>query len=208
MDIKEKKTLRFQFLKTIYDKTEEGYTRLDGEDIGRELNIKKDEASKIIQYLIDENLLEGMGSGLGVVITHYGILEVEEALSHPDKPTEHFPPINIISIGTMNNSVIQQGSPGGSQHIENKIKQSNPDLKEFLVSLKDNIQKLNLSFDAQNEMLAEILTAEAQSNSPKPKISILNESLKTIRNLLEGVASEAMAPVFIEKVNLLLSAFS
>lgn len=51
---------------------------------------------------------------------------------------------------------------------------------------KRNVKK---KADAQ----AELRTVEAQLASSKPKLSILRESLKTLRNLAEGVASNAIA---------------
>jgi hypothetical protein len=108
----------------------------------------------------------------------------------------------------MVNSAIQQGSHGSTQIVETKIKEAIPDIKTFLEELKTSIDKLNLSVDSQQELMAEIKTMDSQVSSPKPKSIIIHESLKTIRNLLEGVASEAMAPLFIQKVTLLLSVFS
>lgn len=125
-----------------------------------------------------------MGAGIGVAITHYGVVEIEEAISEPEKPTEHFPAFNIISIGSMNNSTIQQASAGATQNINGFNKEIAPDLNSFLSELKASINKLNLTIEAQQEMMAEIQTTEIQVNSPKPKSSILKESLLTIRNLL------------------------
>jgi len=47
-----------------------------------------------------------------------GIHEVEDAASYPNEATEHFP-VNIISIGTMIHSQIQQSSNKTSQRITN-----------------------------------------------------------------------------------------
>jgi hypothetical protein len=210
MTIHEKKKQRFEFLKSIYEATNGNESiPVDGKLIGNELGIDHENSSNIIQYLIGEGLLKPSGAGLRMVITHSGIMEVEEALESPEKPTQHFLPINnYVSIGSMVNSSIQQGSPGAKQTFENKVKEASPDIKAFIVELKKAIDKLNLTIEVQNEMMAEIQTVETQSNSPKPKPTIIQESLKSIKTILEGVAVEAAAPLFIQKVNILLSMFS
>ncbi|HWZ21702.1 MAG TPA: hypothetical protein VNW06_03565 [Cytophagaceae bacterium] len=209
MDLKEKKKIRFQFLKAVYDVTDGDETAIvNGEEIGKDISLDWDTASNVIQYLFGENLVEPRGMGLHIGITHSGVIEIEEALNHPEKPTAHFPAINLISIQNMTNSVIQQSSPGAAQNINLNIEQSLPDLNSFLSELKTSINKLNLTIESQNEMLAEIQTVEAQANSPKPKALIIREGLNTIRNLLEGVATEAIAPLFIQKVGMLLSAIN
>lgn len=210
MTIQERKKQRFEFLKFIYSVTGGNESRpVDGKVVGNEIGITNDNALNIIQYLIGEGLLEPNGAGLRVTITHQGVVEVEEAIENPDKPTEHFLPMNnYINIGSMINSSIQQGSPGAIQTFENKVKAATPDIKSFIVELKEAINKLNLTVEAQNEMMAEIQTVEIQSNSPKPKHTIIQESLKTIKTILEGVAVEACAPLFIQKVGILLSMLS
>ena len=138
-----------------------------------------------------------------LVFPHYGIKEVEEALENPDEGTQHFPAVNIINVGTMTNSVIQQSSPSGAQNI-NFGAEEKADLKSFLLELKQSLDQLNLASDEQNEIIADINTAEVQVDSPKPKTNILRESLKSIRAILEGAAANA-TPELIEKASMFIA---
>ena len=53
-----------------------------------------------------------------ISITHYGIKEVEDAKASPAQPTHHFPAVNVINVGSMVNSAIQQASPDALQTIQ------------------------------------------------------------------------------------------
>ena len=52
--------------------------------------------------------------------------------------------------------------------------------------------------DNLNELRQEIQTLKVQLASPKPKSIILNESLKTIKDLLLSVTGNIYTPVIIE----------
>jgi hypothetical protein len=208
MDIQKLKKQRFLFLQKVYDESE-GDTSCIGsiDEIGQQLGMDDLTAGRIAQYLIDEGLLEARGLGGTIGISHEGVLEVEEALSNPDKPTQHFLPLNIIHVHTMNNSVIQQGTTNSTQNIT--ITSDNiSDLKSFLNDLKIALQKMQLSVDAQGEVLAEITTLEAQTNSPKPKRTIIGEALKSLRSILEGVAGNFATPLFQVTLPHLINTFS
>jgi hypothetical protein len=69
-----------------------------------------DEASRIGEYLRDKGLIKFVTIRPQVAITDYGIDYVENALAEPEKPTALFPPVNILRIGQMVNSQIQQGT--------------------------------------------------------------------------------------------------
>lgn len=208
MNIQLLKKQRFLFLEKVYNETQgDTSCMVDTEEIGQELGIDDLASRRIAQYLIDEGLLEAMAIGGGIGLSHNGVLEVEEALSNPDKPTQHFLPVNIINIGSMNNSVIQQGTTNSTQTVT--IKAENiADLKSFLLDLKVSLQKMQLSMESQNEVLAEIATLEAQANSPKPKRTIIGEALKSLRSVLEGVAGNVATPLFQVTLPHLINSFS
>ena len=117
IDIEDMKKKRFAFLHTFYEKTGGGDRRNIGYtigDIGEKLGFTPEEAEKIAWYLHDEGLIEILTLDLHIRITQAGIHEIEEAVSHPDKPTDHFPK-NVIHIETMLGSQIVQASPGATQ---------------------------------------------------------------------------------------------
>lgn len=205
MDLNEKKKNRFLFLKSLYEASNgDTGAMFDQEEVGGELNLPYDETRRIVEYLIGEHLLEARAIGGLVGLTHWGIKEVEQALENPDKPTEHFLPINIINIGSMNNSSLQQGTSNSTINFEVN-ERSSADLETIINSLKNIQDVLDLSIDLQKELISEVATLESQRASPRPKRLIITESLKSIRTILESVTGNAMTPIIVDQITRLLS---
>lgn len=202
ISIDEMKKNRFQFLKSLWELSEHDTRKMFSMNaIGAQLGFDPPLTRIIENYLKEENLVRFVGKkdqdGI-IAITHEGIKEIEDALSKPDKPTEHFLPFNIISIGQMINSQVQQASPGAIQIIngnENKFEE----VKEILRSLKVSIDQLNLNPQKKIDIQADIGTVESQLSSSKPKISIITECLNSIRAILEE-AGGGLAASFIAKL--------
>ena len=64
--------------------------------------------------------------------------------------------------------------------------------------LKKHIARLKLEPQEKSNLEAEVRTIEAQIDSPKPKTSILDESLGSMRAILE--AAEVKAPKIISAI--------
>lgn len=190
--IQKKKQDRFIFLKTVYEESngEEGYI-FNMWEIGKLLNFTRDETSSIFSYLEGEGLLKPMTLGGGFSITHLGILEIEEALSEPDKSTEHFLPFNqynTIHIENMSGGAIQQASNNST--INNNIVSFNTitSIEDYIEKLTDFVNKDIIDKDIQNELLADIETIKQQTKSPKPKKTILKASLQSVKEILIGAS--------------------
>ncbi|MBC7944821.1 MAG: hypothetical protein H7X91_06090 [Burkholderiales bacterium] len=76
-------------------------------------------------------------------------------------------------------------------------------LRDVVKVLKVSVDELPLSAELKAELLAEIQTLESQSNSPKPKESILRESLDSVRRILEGAAGSLVASGLLNQINAL-----
>ncbi|MGR3309885.1 MAG: hypothetical protein ACUZ77_03840 [Candidatus Brocadiales bacterium] len=200
VDIEEMKKKRFQFLKKLYEMTEgDRYKSFVKYQIGEGLDFDKELTDKITQYLNGEELINFPVIGGYVAISHEGIREVEEALSNPDEPTSHFPPINIIYVGTMTNSQIQLNSPEATQIVTidgDKLEE----LKDLIQSLRESINQLNLQPQQKSDFQAEIQTIEAQTSSSKPKASSITECLGSIRRILEGATGSVLASDLLSKI--------
>lgn len=61
---------------------------------------------------------------VGMAITHFEIKEIEDAFTEPDKPTEHFLPINQYNInsGIINGGAIQQATNNSTINYTNSSK--------------------------------------------------------------------------------------
>lgn len=103
------------------------------------------------------------------------------------------------NIGSMQNSQLQQDSSGALQNLEVET-----DLEQvigFINRLKDNTEQLYLNPDSVDELKTEISTIEIQSGSPKPKMSIISEALRSIRTILEGATGNVTASSFLEHIS-------
>jgi hypothetical protein len=102
------------------------------------------------------------------------------------------------NIGSMQNSMLQQHSAGAAQ--TQNITQSKIDLSELIRNIKASTPNLSLEQEIDAELKAEISTLEHQIASPKPKQVIINESLKSIRSILEGVVGSVIATGLLAQI--------
>ncbi|CAA7602207.1 Hypothetical protein DEACI_2880 [Acididesulfobacillus acetoxydans] len=196
------KSDRFHFLRALFEAT--GGRQLSPVNmwtLGKQLGFPGDYTEGIVEYLVEESLVQYFALGGEIVITHNGVVQVEQAISKPDQPTKYFPPINIINVQNMVGSQIQQGNDNSTQTGTFSL----PDpavLASFIDELKSKIPELNLDAEKLQELNSEIITVEAQSKSSKPKYTIIKECLKSIRNILEGTAGSIAASALLAKLAL------
>src|SRR5215218_1756532 len=167
--INERKALRTRFMndlfemadgfRTNYVKTSEIAKRL-----GLVFELGKDygEALAIVNHLEGEGLIEATEEGGDVRLTHSGILEVEQAHSQPDEPTQHLAAINTInnyfhvggSIGGSVNAPIQQASPGATQSLTVIREDDKQQLSDIVRSLRTSIDDFGLEGEDRAELEA------------------------------------------------------
>jgi hypothetical protein len=211
--INQRRALRTQFMNELYEMADGSQTNFVAtRDIAERLGLvfeygkDHDEVFAIVQYLEEERLIEATGDGEAVNLTHLGILEVEQAQSQPDEPTQHFAPINLVYGHTFTNSPIQQGSPGATQSLTVLSQDHQSQLEGIVRSLQTSINDLGLGDEDKAELEAEVRTLEAQVASPKPKKEIVRPSLQSAKRILEGAAVTVAGHEIIEGINLLLGA--
>lgn len=203
-EIEEMKKKRFQFLYRLYKLTGgDVFKQFDMYQTGKELGFDKDLTDKIVQYLKEEGLIKFLAMGGIIGITHQGIREVEEALSKSDTPTEHFPLANIISIGQMINSQIQQASTESIQ-IASFNGDKGKKLMEFIQLLEESKDKLDLEPQQKSDLQSEVQTIKAQMSSSKPKDKVITECLNSIKRILEGAAANILTSRLLDKITTLL----
>lgn len=197
----EKKTNRFRFLHALYEATDgDTHAILSMWKLGLSLGLDRESTSGVVDYLNGEHLLEYRALGGEIGITHYGVLEVERALSEPEKPTQYFPPVvNITHVHSMVNSQIQQGSHGSQQSFS--ISQNDMGaIGDFVRELGARLDTAGLAESLRAEVRAEVSSIEAQLASPKPKQSIIREGLLSIRTILEGAIGNVLATDMLPKL--------
>ncbi len=99
-------------------------------------------------------------------------------------------------ISQMTNSQIQQDTTYSSQSLFNNEIDIEK-LKQIVNLIKESVDSLDIPEQSKSELTADIDTIQTQILSPKPKTSIIRECLHSIRNVLEGVAGNVLAPHLI-----------
>lgn len=203
VDINRKKELRYLFLQRLYELTDGSeLKRIAKDDVAKSFEVSPQETHDIWQYLEGEYLAEPVN--MAVSITHAGVVEIEGALSEPDKPTQYFPPVNIINVHQMHGSVIQQGTTNSVQTVQ-LTNAKKIDIDKFINKLKNALPELKLTQDANSEVSADIATIEAQVGCERPKTGIIRDSLLSIQRVLEGAASAILAQQLLLYIPVLLA---
>ena len=199
--IAEQKLRRFRFLKYLYERTGGSETEIVPDDEAMQgSGLSKHDFDLVCDYLLKEGLIDGTLDA--VCITHAGVMEVEAALTQPDKPTEHFP-VNVIHIEQMSHSQIQQGTAGSTQ--SGTFTSLNlAAVAECVRGLSDQLPGLGLAGDDEAVARGDIATIETQLSSPRPKVEIIKESLRSIRNIADGAVGSMAASGIIVGIAKLL----
>ena len=123
-------------------------------------------------------------------ITHEGVLEVEQAIAGPDRPTSHFPALviaqNYLHVGgSVTDSAIQQGTPDSAQVFERgsdvrileiKAAGGGPRSVDFLVQLQNyGTRPTRVAVTAhvgETPVVVERATLDLLGNAPAERVRI------------------------------------
>jgi hypothetical protein len=184
--LEEKRRRRLLFIRKLYEVTDGSrFARANMLELGAELGWDPSEVQNVVEYLEGEGLLEYVTLGGGITITHLGVLEVEQTLSDPESPTEHFPAaVNVIHIEQMYGSQIQQGTIDSTLEARFLSQDDSESVHALLASLRADLADIVLEEDDRSELEAELGTAELQLQSSRPKLTTIRASLGRIGELL------------------------
>jgi len=99
--------------------------------------------------------------------------------------------------GPVGQAQVQQDTHSSTQSIEmSQLDFSS--LFKFLEKIKNEMSELEIQSEIKRELSSEIATLEAQAKSPKPKYSIISESLSTIRRILEGAGGGVAGQLLLQ----------
>lgn len=106
-------------------------------------------------------------------------------------------------IEQMSHSQIQQNTQHSTQTLNIQTLDLNS-VSQLIQSLKGSVDKLGLDEGRASELNADIITVESQLSSPKPKTTIIKESLRSIRTILEEAAGSSLGAGIIHEIARLL----
>jgi hypothetical protein len=193
-DIERERLNRARFLKLLFEKSGgDEYKWISMWNLGTELGLDKETTSRITQYLDGEHLLVYRALGGTIGITHWGIKEMEQAISNPNVRTQHFPPlVNIIQVsGNIAGSQIQQGTQASQQVQIGEDTQHA--LSEFLTRLIASLVDIKPKDDEFLDLKADVQSIMAQISAAHPKRSIIIEALSSIKTVLEEAGAIVLA---------------
>ncbi len=98
---------------------------------------------------------------------------------------------------SMENSQIMQASRGVTQTFVQKTFDYDT-VAQLAEEIKQEINNLGLTLDKKSEAEAELETLRAQIKSPKPKNLIINETLHTLRTILEGATAGVASGIVLK----------
>ncbi len=88
-------------------------------------------------------------------------------------------------------SSVQQGSSHSVSTVNYQV--AAPEIKQFVAEIKSAIDKLEISDAAREELRTDIQTLVVQLDSINPKTAIILESLRSVKNILEGTVGSVIA---------------
>ena len=110
-----------------------------------------------------------------------------------------------VSIGDKSMQAVNLGESMVVGQGEQVTINTTTELKDLIKYIEDNLDKIATDKEDNEDMLIEIERLKTQTKREKPKLNIVNTALETIKGILMGVTSSAIAPTMIEKINHVLS---
>ena len=159
----------------------------------------------IFLYKTEVNILKSLENWISRAKNTKLYREESGEINHSIRPeTMDNKPIsqNITTFyGPVGQAQVQQATNSSNQSIEN-CKVNYEELFNILDIIKKNMEQFEISKGIKGELSSEIATIEAQAKTPKPKNSIISESLNTIRKILEGAGGHIAAQLILQIGNL------
>jgi len=103
------------------------------------------------------------------------------------------------NIGTMTNSQIQQHTVTSTQALTNSGMDFEG-IKKLIDLIEQKSEDIEMDKETEVEFLADLQTIKSQLSSTKPKLSIINEGLSSLRNILEGTTGSLIATGIVAEI--------
>jgi hypothetical protein len=185
------KEKQYEILRWIFDKVDgQQYSPAYLRELINDNSVYTEkELEKISNYLEGERLIKQVNDdGLLVQLTHKGIVEIQNSINNPQKPTEHFP------AQVINNFYAPVGSnQTGKQNIAN-VQQNFGSKTEDVINLLKEVQK-HISDENRQEGLEYIERLEAEIKSEKPSESTIKLFLKGLGGIVKDTGKELLIEV-------------
>lgn len=168
--------------------------------------LNKIEVLKRVRYLQGEGLISFSGPPAdprSIAITHQGVREVEQARSNPDRPTEHFPPIDSLNLDLASPIRPSLAGSSSSKSLVSLSEQDRLEVVRITQSLRTWAEQLGLEKEQNSELEADIRTIEAQLESPFPKVGLIEHAMESIKRTVSKAPRALGTPSAIVSAGIL-----
>jgi hypothetical protein len=195
MTLESKLRNRYLMLRKLYERSE-GSERVNIKffDLAKEEGLSEKDARDICDYLLSEGLIGDRRAGGGVAISHKGIVEIEQSISNPEWPTEHFPTTIVQNF----NAPIYGGIQTGGQHnVQNNTISIDPSFDAAMAKLTALLQGAALPDLHKEEAIIALQRVQqlAQKEKSSEVIKLAKDKLDIVKNAIDvgkGLAEIAM----------------
>lgn len=204
MDIAEERRNRMCFLKRLYDLSGgDTEKRFDMFEVGRSVGLGPEDTGRVERYLKEEGLVEPGTFGPSIGITHRGVKEAETASANSEMHADHSLPINVLSIGQMVGSQIQQDSPSATQN--SALAQLDCDaLHKLAAGVLACLDRLDLPSQDKSSIQKQVHTIQSELASAEPNEGIIRKCLGSTKRILESMAGSLLASDILQQIHALL----
>ena len=154
-----------QFLIQLFEQTGgDSAVQVSMYDIGEQLSLDRESASKIAQDLIGLMLVEIRTLSGGIGISADGSRMAKELIGPSAAAGDRFEKLDDAPI--LNSS--------GKQAVE-----------KIILEVKNQTGNMGLGFDTLSELMADLKAIDAQLESPRPKTAIVRECLLSVKEVIK-----------------------
>lgn len=177
--IKAKQEKRFRVLNRVYELTDgDANSSIDSNQLAQEIQLDDNEVDLLIDYLVNEGLLERPFIGSYIAITHVGVKEVEDFLRNPQRGTQHFQHAQVTNNFYAPVGVAQTGVNTATVHM------GQSDNMEMVLALLTQLKsmKSQVSSEHQEEFEAELEDVEAEVKNPEKKANKMSKVIRALNS--------------------------
>jgi len=111
---------------------------------------------------------------------------------------------NVVSVGSMMNSALQQDSSGASQNLSIGTTGPKAETDQILNEVLAAIEQLGLDEGQKAELRAEAETIQAQMKLEKPKPLVIKACLEGLKGIILGgaiIEGRKLGAILVDKIN-------
>jgi hypothetical protein len=209
--VQQRQAERFRILQALYQRWLEDQTDSQVLWLAKDTGIDPNTALIHGQYLQQQEFVTltfGSADTSKIGLLHAGEVEVERVLS--GQWTPNFPVYiqNMINVGNMNRSQIQQGTENSTATltVTNLTDDHRPSLERLFRNLRESAGQFGLDEQRHAELEDGLTTGESELSRRKPNAGVLREVLKSVRSIFEG-AGGALAAQYLPQIGELIRMF-